>query len=153
MPSTPQTGSVVPPLLVILLGAGALWAAMGIRPGMLPNDPGPAFLPMAAGAALVGLGLRLLVAREPHDGMPRGAMLLRVAGTIGLTLAYLATLERWGFPASTFAFLTCQMVLLGVRSPLALATLPAGLTALTYLLFRVLLSVPLPATRIGGMLI
>jgi len=143
----------VPPLLVILVGAGALHVAAGIRPGMLPHDPGPAFLPMAAGAALVGLGLRLLVAREPHEGMPRGRMLVRVAGTIGLTLAYLAMLERWGFPAATFAFLTCQMLLLGVRAPLALATLPAGLTALTYILFRVLLSVPLPATRIGGLLI
>ncbi len=153
MPLTPQTGSVAPPLLVILLGAGAIWVATGIRPGMLPHDPGPAFLPMAAGAALVGLGLRLLLAREPHEGPPRGGMLLRVAGTIALTLAYLTTLERWGFPASTFAFLTCQMLLLGVRSPLALATLPAGLTALTYILFRILLSVPLPATRIGGILI
>lgn len=139
--------------MVILLGAGAVWASTGIRAGMLPNDPGPAFMPMVAGAALVGLGLRLLISREPHEGMPRGGNLWRVAGTVALTLAYLTVLERWGFPASTFAFLTCQMLLLGVRAPLALATLPAGLTALTYILFRILLSVPLPATRIGGVLI
>jgi hypothetical protein len=151
--SITQIASRVPPLLVILLGAGTLYAAMDIRPGMLPNDPGPAFLPKVAGVALFLLGVRLLFNRELHDAWPCGGTLLKVCATIGLTFGYLLMLEKLGFPAATFAFLTCQMLVIGVRSPVVLGSLAIGLTALTYVLFRVLLSVPLPATRIWGLLI
>jgi hypothetical protein len=126
---------------------------MNIRPGMLPADPGPAFLPKIAGAMLLVLGVRLLFNREPHDSWPRGGALLRICATIGLTSAYLFFLERVGFPAATLGFLTCQMLVIGVRSPVVLGLLSIGLTALTYILFRILLSVPLPATRIWGGLI
>jgi hypothetical protein len=140
-------------MLVMALGTVTLYVSTGIRAGMLANDPGPALLPMAAGSALVVLGLLLLISREPHDGLPRGSGLLRVVGTMALTLAYLNALQPWGFPAATLAFLTAQMLLVGVRNPLILATLPLAFTVLTYFLFRVLLSVPLPPTRLWGVLI
>lgn len=148
-----RKGSVVPPLLTLALGVAVLIISTDIRAGMLTNDPGPAFLPRIAGVALVVLSLWLLVHREAHEGLPRGGALLRVVMTIAFTVMYLSILEPFGFPAATALFLLCQMWLIGVRRPLILLVLPVMISAATYAVFRIGLDVPLPATRIGGLLI
>ena len=153
MRSAERRGSVVPPLLTWALGVGVLIVAADIRPGMLPNDPGPAFLPRVVGVALIGLSLWLLWDREPHEGLPRGGGLFRVVMTVVFTTLYLMTIEPIGFPAATALFLLCQMWLIGIRRPAVLATMPLLISAGTYALFRFALDVPLPATRIGGLLL
>lgn len=144
---------MVPPLLTLALGLAVLVVSADIRAGMLANDPGPAFLPRIAGVALVVLSLWLLLHREAHEGLPRGRGLVRVVMTIVFTVMYLAILEPVGFPAATALFLLCQMWLIGVRNRLLLLSLPVAISAATYAVFRIGLEVPLPATRIAGVLI
>jgi len=127
MRSAERRGSVVPPLLTLALGVGVLIVAADIRPGMLPNDPGPAFLPRVVGVALIGLSLWLLWDRQPHEGLPRGGGLFRVVMTVVFTTLYLLTIEPIGFPAATALFLLCQMWLIGIRRPAVLATMPGRL--------------------------
>ena len=144
---------MVPPLLTLALGLAVLVVSADIRAGMLANDPGPAFLPRIASIALVVLSLWLLLHREAHQGLPRGSGLVRIVMTIVFTVMYLAILEPVGFPAATALFLLCQMWLIGVRNRLILLSLPVAISAATYPVFRIGLEVPLPATRIAGVLI
>ena len=146
-------GSVVPPLLTLALGLAVVGVSFTMRAGMLASDPGPALLPRIAGIGLVGISLCLLWHREPHEGLPRGQELLRVLVTIVLVGLYIELMEPIGFPAATALFLACQMLLVGLRSPVALATMPLVLSGAIYILFRFGLEVPLPATRIGGLLL
>jgi len=146
-------GSVVPPALVLLFGIGILAASAGIRPGMLDQDPGPAFMPRICGAGLVVLSLYLFVDREPHEGLPRGRALFKVLGTMALVLAYLNLIEPLGFPLSTALFLGIEMAIIGVTNPVLLIAAPVLLSGLIYYLFRFGLDVALPATRLFGVLI
>lgn len=145
-----RKGSILPPLLAVGFGAALTWAASQIPPGWLRNDPGPAFLPMATGIGFVALGLWLMWQREPHEGMPRGMPLLRVAATVLAVAAYVAVLERAGFVLATSGFLLVQLVILGVRNPLLVLGLPIVATGAIYAVFRFGLSVPLPASRLWG---
>jgi len=140
-------------MLVLALGAAARAASATIRKGMLPNDPGPAFLPMIAGGGLVCMSLYLFCVREPHEGVPRGADLFRLLSTIALVAVYLNLIEPLGFPAATALFLAAEMWVIGVRSLLALTVTPVALSAVIYATFRFGLDVPLPSTRIWGFLI
>ncbi len=105
------------------------------------------------GVGLIGMGIYLLFEREPHEGLPGGAGLLRVAGTILLTGFYLSAIRPIGFPAATGLFLAGQMWVIGVRDPVNLVVTPILLAAAIYVTFRYGLDVPLPATRILGVLL
>jgi putative tricarboxylic transport membrane protein len=146
-------GSVIPPALILLLGIGILAASAGIRPGMLDQDPGPAFMPRISGAGLVVLSLYLFFDRERHEGLPRGRPLFKVLGTMALVLAYLNLIEPLGFPLATVLFLGIEMAIIGVTSPLLLVAAPVLLSGFIYYLFRFGLDVALPATRLFGVLI
>jgi putative tricarboxylic transport membrane protein len=146
-------GSAIPPVLVLLFGIGILAASAGIRPGMLDQDPGPAFMPRICGVALVLLAVYLFIDREPHEGLPRGLPLLKVVGTAVLLLAYLNLIDPLGFPLSTALFLGFEMAIIGVRNPVLLIAAPVLMSGAIYYLFRYGLDVALPATRIFGVLI
>lgn len=148
-----QKGSLVPPVMVLVLGVAVVVAANTIRPGMLPNDPGPSFLPLIAGIGLIGLALWLLFDREPHDGLPDRAGMARVLATVLLVCFYLAVMEPMGFPAATAIFLACEFWVIGVRSPLNLTLTPIALSGAIYVTFRFGLDVALPATRLFGVLL
>lgn len=145
-----RKGSILPPLLAIGFGVALTWAASQIPAGWLRNDPGPGFLPMATGISFVVLGLVLAWQRTPHEGMPRGGALLRVAATVLAVAVYVAVFERAGFVLATAGFLIAQFLILGVRNPLLAIGLPLMATAAIYAVFRFGLSVPLPASRVGG---
>lgn len=153
MPGSSARGSAAPPLLVLGLGIGVLIVSAGIRPGMLDQDPGPAFLPRIAGGGLVLLSLYLLRNRTPHEGPPGGRALFRVAATVALIFAYLNALQPLGFPLSTALFLGLEMWVIGLRNPLYLLGGPILMSAGVYLVFRHALDVALPATRLFGILI
>ncbi|TDH36089.1 tripartite tricarboxylate transporter TctB family protein [Pseudohoeflea suaedae] len=146
-------GSVIPPVLVLLFGIGVLAASAGIRPGMLDQDPGPAFMPRICGAGLILLSLYLFFDREPHEGLPRGGSLVKVIGTAVLLLAYLNLIEPLGFPLSTALFLGFEVFIIGIRNPVVLVAAPIMLSGAIYYLFRYGLDVALPATRLFGVLI
>jgi hypothetical protein len=146
-------GSLVPPALGIVFGAAVLAATSTIRPGMLPNDPGPSFLPMIAGIGLIVTSLYLVFVREPHEGLPDRGGLFRLLATILLVGLYLSVMEPIGFPAATALFLALEMWVIGVRHPLNLTLTPIALSAAVYITFRFGLDVPLPATRVLGVLL
>jgi len=148
-----QKGSLVPPIMVLATGIAVLVAANAIRPGMLPNDPGPAFLPMIAGVGLVCMALWLLFVREPHDGLPDLGGAFRVVATCLLVCGYLWGMEPIGFPAATAIFLACEFWVIGVRSVANLTLTPLALSGAIYAVFRFGLDVALPATRVFGVLI
>ncbi|WP_141015592.1 tripartite tricarboxylate transporter TctB family protein [Nocardioides sambongensis] len=143
-------GSWVPPLLTLLLGVAALIVASDIPAGRLDNDPGPAFLPQLAGIVLLVASAWLVWRREPHDSMPRGAGLTRVAVTALLALAYVLAIEPMGFPTATFLFLLVEMYLVGLRRLVLLVPAALLLAVGVYALFRYGLEVPLPGIQIGG---
>lgn len=145
-----EQGSIVPPVLIAALGAAVLAVTRSIPRGGLADDPGPAFLPTVAGLGLVVCGAWLMWRRDPHDGLPRGAGLLRVGGTALLVLGYLLLIEPMGFITATALFLAAEMWLIGVRRRYVLLLLPVLLSAGVYLMFRYGLEVPLPATQLGG---
>lgn len=150
MSSNARKGSLVPPLLGIVFGAGVLAATSTIRPGMLPNDPGPSFMPTIAGIGLIAASLYLVFVREPHEGLPDRGGSFRLLATIVLVGAYLNLMEPIGFSAATALFLAFEMWVIGVRNPLNLTMTPIALSAAVYVTFRYGLDVPLPATRILG---
>ena len=148
-----KKGSLVPPVMILISGVAVVVAANAIRPGMLPNDPGPAFLPFIAGIGLIGLAIWLLFDREPHEGLPDRAGMARVLATVLLVCGYLAVMEPFGFPATTALFLACEFWVIGVRSPLNLTLTPIALSGAIYVTFRFGLDVALPATRLFGVLL
>lgn len=145
-----RRGSILPPLLVLGFGAALTWAALQIPAGWLRNDPGPGFMPLATGLGFMVLGLVLAWQREPHAAMPRGGPLLRVAASVLAVCVYVAVLERAGFVLATAGFLFVQFLILGARNPLVTIGLPILATVAIYAVFRFGLSVPLPASRLGG---
>lgn len=142
----------MPALLTLALGLGGVWASSGIRDGMLPSDPGPAFMPMMASVLLIVLSLgQLALPRELHELLPGRAGLLKVLATVAATLAMILLLRRIGFLAATTLFLAVQMWITGVRGALQLTLIPLLGAMAVYVLFRYLLEVPLPPLRIWGL--
>lgn len=77
--------------------------------------------------------------RKVMDAWPK------LAATVALTTVYIVAIGRVGFYTSSIIFLVALLAVLGVRRPLVLGAVTVGFTAVTYLLFTVLLGVPVPS--------
>lgn len=69
----------------------------------------------------------------------------KLTATVGLTLAFVASLAYVGFYAAMLVFMPTVLFVLGVRRPVMLATVTLGFAATTYLLFTVVLQIQMPA--------
>jgi hypothetical protein len=72
---------------------------------------------------------------------------LRIPNVLALILSalcYLILIPRLGYYASTLLLLVILMVFFKVRSSLFLFAVPIGYVALSYIVFRIFLRVPLP---------
>ena len=74
---------------------------------------------------------------------PRGLLMKRL-GLILLIIAYIVIIQWTGYALATFLFLLAAMLLLGVRSPVALLVVSAVFTFAGYLFFIVLIDTNLP---------
>jgi hypothetical protein len=75
---------------------------------------------------------------------PVEANLVYVGMIILYSVLYLVFIPRLGFYSSSVLFLLAMMVSLKVRNPLVLAGVPVVYVAVSYLVFRVFLHLPLP---------
>lgn len=136
-----------------VLGAGAVLtalpgavAAWGFGVGS-PKSPGAGFWPLTIAAAMTGLGVWLVL----HPSRDR----LAAAGpesrwgrfwvALGTMAFYVGALERVGFPVATALLLLVQLRWVEGRPWRSSAWIAVLATLTSFVLFRVLLKVPLPA--------
>ncbi|MFT3876615.1 MAG: tripartite tricarboxylate transporter TctB family protein [Propioniciclava sp.] len=154
-----ETGFAAPasPRLELLIGVVALVAAGAVLAlstqitsrvdagGLHPKD-WPTLLSGLAIALAIGL---LIKAKAGRPQEREGVNLATRAGQTQVGLVVLASivfLLLWAYVNFVLAcavFLVGTLFIFGVRSPLWLVAFPAGITGLIYVLFRVLLRVPL----------
>jgi len=136
---------------LVWMGVGAAFALAAWQQGLMRRGvPGPGFLPFFSGLVLAGVSLAVLVpalagapdpAAEPSAATPgRRRVLLALVALVGYGLA----LEHLGYLLTTLLFMLAMGQLMEARR-WGLVGLLAALTAVcSYLLFVVLLEVPLP---------
>lgn len=137
---------------------GMLFCIGGTHYGLRRSGiPGPGFLPFVAGLTLVALSLILLISRLLSRGadagsmgepIPSGQALKRVLQALSALCFYALAVERLGFAFTTFLFMVV-VLWLGPRKWTFVLPAAFGATAFFFLLFKVLLNVPLPAGILG----
>ncbi|GAA0357006.1 tripartite tricarboxylate transporter TctB family protein [Bacillus horti] len=111
-------------------------------------DIGPDFFPKILSALLFFLGFLLfLQSRRMDDSQPEGQV-KNAFITMGLMLLYLMLFSWVGFLLSTPAMAIVFLYYVKVRRWLPLLLTPIGVTVAIYLIFEVMLNVPLPAGRL-----
>ena len=68
--------------------------------------------------------------------------------TILFSVAYIGLIPRLGYPLSTTLFLFGLLLFLEERRPLVLTIIPVGMTGVLYVVFQLLLRVPIPSGSI-----
>lgn len=145
--------------LLSALSLGWLWLAyLFIPASSTPGEPGPRAFPIVLGCALLMLGLSITVsgfARGREAALPDAVAdnkaspltheLRIVLGTFGLLLLYAFLMEKTGFLVSTPIVLVLTLAgLLRIRRWTFIALMSVGITVVCWLVFVVLLRVPLP---------
>lgn len=125
-----------------------------IPQGIGPIGSDPTILAMigSLGLAVFGTlltisGLRMPPSSEAAAKEGGGSRLLAI-GLMGISFAYAFALDWLGFMAASYVALVALLLLLGVRSILALALVPAAVVAGIYLGIELALGAPLPEGRI-----
>ncbi|MGY6533880.1 MAG: tripartite tricarboxylate transporter TctB family protein [Pararhodobacter sp.] len=140
-------------LLATALGGFALWQGAGYDIGTA-RRMGPGWFPVALGGLLVAMGLVLalwgMVRRPQASGAEADAESespdWRALAAIAAGLAAFAALvERAGLVPAVFALVALSSLAAGPPRPLRVALLAGVISALSYLVFRLGLGLPLPA--------
>lgn len=146
------------PLLSVLSLGWLLLAYLYVPASNVPGEPGPRAFPNVLGYALLTLGLMMTVsgftrrrestpAEAGSDTAPSPLKheLRIVIGTFGLLLLYAFLMEKTGFLASTPIVLVLGMAgILRMRSWRFIAGMSVGTTLVCWIVFALLLRVPLP---------
>ena len=131
--------------VVLLLGAGYLWAAIFMEEVTIGDPLGPTVFPIILGALMVALGFSLLIrpvgvsSSQPFTKTAACALVLAV-----LLCAYSFGIESIGYPAATFLFLLVASRLLGETSWVAGLVIPLAVSLGVFVLFTRGLDIPLP---------
>jgi len=99
---------------------------------------------MAILLILISAGIVRRARSSEPEHRPVEANLLYVGMIILYSVLYLVFIPRLGFYSSSVLFLLAMMISLKVRKPFVLAGVPAVYVAVSYLVFRVFLHLPLP---------
>lgn len=144
-------------LFWILLGV--LFCIGGLHYGIRRSGiPGPGFLPLVTGLVLVAFSLILLISRflkrsdtagPIGEPMPGGQALKRILKVLGALFLYVLLLEPLGFLLTTFLFMVL-LLRLEPRSWLFIVPGAIGASLFFFVLFKVLLRVPLPQGILGS---
>ena len=130
----------------VLLAIPVAAASWGFGVGS-PKSPGAGFWPLLIALTMAGLGTMLIVRpghAQPSDAAP-GSRWGRFGIALGTLAFYVIALEPFGYLLATTVLLLVQLRWVENRSWRSSAW-TAVLTALiSFVLFRVLLKVPLPA--------
>ena len=147
--------------LLSVLSVVWLWLSYAFIPASnTPGEPGPQAFPIMLGCALLLLGLGITASGfvHQHDTPPAPAKtsvndkatavaheLRMVLGTFGLLLLYAFLMDKLGFLVSTPLVLMLTLAgLLRIRRWAFVAKMSVGTTLVCWLIFVVLLHVPLP---------
>jgi len=136
-----------------VLGVGAILtaipvaaAAWGFGVGS-PNSPGAGFWPLFIVVAMAGLGVSLIL-RPSQGGAAARALESRWGRlwiALGTMVFYVVALDPLGFPLATAVLLFVQLRWVEGRSWRSSAWTAVLTAFISFVLFRVLLKVPLPA--------
>lgn len=152
------------PLLSVLALGWLLLAHLYIPASNVPGEPGPRAFPNVLGYALLLLGMVMTVsgfarrreaspaeseaaaaANKGPETSPLKHELRIVLGTFGLLVLYAFLMEKAGFLVSTPIVLVLGMAgILRMRRWRFIALMSGGTTLVCWLVFAVLLRVPLP---------
>lgn len=145
-------------LMVIICGLGYFWAATQYPIGKLDN-PGPGLMPRLLGIAFVFLSTSMLVTNwlgrrsgpPPSPAHKEQSLKLKTPLQVTVILIfYVAALQPLGFALSTFLAIFFSARFMGLEGWGKPVILSVGTVGLAYLLFVVLLDVPLPVGAIWG---
>lgn len=137
---------------------GALLFALAVAYGLVgrgyesafTSDPlGPSAFPQLLAGLLAVTALVLLFRPGPGVEWPRGLALLRQVVAVGVLLAYAFVLEPLGFIPTTAVAIAVVALQLGARYGHA-ALLGVAVSAVLFVLFDLLLGLPLPAGALFG---
>jgi hypothetical protein len=133
--------------IAALLG-GILLAIVGWRLGPGTSQlPGPGFFPLLIACTMSGLGISLILrpGSEEKPIPPESSRWTALALSLISIFAYTLVFHEAGYLVSTFALLAVQLRWVEKQS-WATSLLTAGIaSAVSLVVFRVLLKVPLPA--------
>ncbi len=134
------------------LGAGAILLAIPVAAASWgfgvgsPKSPGPGFWPLLIALCMAGLGAALIArpgpARSAADAGP--SRWTRFAVCMGTLAFYVLALEPLGYLAATFVLLLVQLRWVEGRSWRGSFLTSALAAAISLIVFRTLLNVPLP---------
>lgn len=111
------------------------------------KSPGAGFWPMVIAVVLAILGILLVVRPSPvkEEGALTGARLSKLVTAVGSLLFYVFALEPVGYPLATTALLFIQLRYVEERSGRLAGLIALMAAVISFLLFRVILKVMLPA--------
>ena len=137
---------------LLLLGL-AVWYGLTARgfEAMIGDPLGPATFPIVLAVPLGLLSLYLVARPDPEPDWARGRALLKQGLALVAFVAYAYLLEPLGFIVATLLGTALLAALLGARPRHAAATGVATALVL-FVLFDILLGLPLPAGVLGGVL-
>ena len=145
-----KTADRVAAILFMLL-AVYVYLESGKFPSLGELAEGPAFFPRLIAVALVVLSgfllegsYRRLPGERVEINLEDGGF-FRVAVALGMGVAYIVLLPRFGFVISTMLFLVAFMRLLAMKSWPKVLLASALVVALVWGMFELALKVPLPA--------
>ncbi len=145
---------------LICAGIGVLFCAGSLSYGFgSAGVPGAGFLPFLTGLSLLGLSILNLVLsitkRRPYPSpqppateLAAGDKAKRILLVLGALLFYVIALERLGFAITSVVFMTV-VIALDFRKWRFVLLVSFSVTVFFYILFRVLLRVPLPLGVLG----
>ena len=128
-------------LALAALGAFIVYRASGWD-YLTPEGPGPGFFPLWYGIAMLALSLYLVVSPTDTRVDWRGSG--RALGTWAAIVACIATFKWAGFVVSFAALVFFMVTAMYRRSALTGALVAAATAATFYVLFPLVLGVPLP---------
>lgn len=148
---------------VLGLGAWYFWQASQLHAPSSSDPLGVRIYPMLVGGAVVMAGIWLVahrlmrwhenlsweIAEGDADVPGHPVSHRRVLATLGLLVGYVVAIPALGYPIATMALVALAQCLFGARSWRRVVSTSIVLTVVLYLIFVLLLSVPLPILPMG----
>jgi putative tricarboxylic transport membrane protein len=144
IPRAGAAGHLVAGTVPVILGVACLLYSVGLSVGT-PVNPGPGMWPAIASVLLIGAALWSIVfERHRRDGesFTRGG--IGIGAGIVTLIVFVFAMRQIGFEIPTLLLLAVWLRFLGKESWLMTAIVSVCTTAAFYVLFVVLLGVPIP---------